>query len=146
MYARWVISSLSAPLSHDRQDNREKAGKLTVLATNLIPRRDPDLGIAIVAAIGVHPQDILARLVVVDDLWPLDDAVRTKITAGAARQQRPLVFPTHQVRRREAVNVGKGRPAGFVLTDQVVSAVHFDNAGAVRIEVFAVGLKVCNCF
>ncbi len=114
----------------------------TVFPADRIPRGDADLGLAVATAVDVHPEDVLARLVVEEDLGALDDAIGAEVAGAlAARQQRALVRPPHEVRRREAVDVGEGRAALLVLADQVEGAVHADHAPAVRVEMLAVGLR-----
>lgn len=85
----------------------------------------------------MHVQDVLLGRVVVDDLGPLDDAVRAQVAGARARQQRADVRPLHQVRRRVAVDVLEGRPVRLVLADQVVRRPDLDGARPVRLHVLA---------
>lgn len=88
----------------------------------------------------MHPQHILPRLIIEQHLRPLNNPIGAQVARPLARQQRANVGPLHEVGRRVAVDVGEGAAARFVLADEVVGAVFFDQAGAVRLEVFAVRL------
>lgn len=113
----------------------------TVLAADRVPFGNANAGIAVVAAVDVHPHDILARLVIVDDLGALDDAVRAEVAGRGPREQSALEGPSHQIGGGVAVDVLEGRAARLVLADQVESVVDADDAGAVGVEMIAVGLR-----
>jgi hypothetical protein len=113
---------------------------LTIPSAHRIASGDSDLGIAIVATVDVHPQHVLPGLVIVDDLGPLDDAVRSLIAATRPRQQRALVLPPDEVIRRVAIDVDERRALALILADEVVCPVYADDTGPVGIEVFAIRL------
>lgn len=125
---------------HESLD-RGSSQKPTILPTNRIARRNTNLRLSIIAAVNMHPQHILPRPLIEQHLRPLDNAVRSQIgTPRPARQQRPLISPPHQVRRRVAVDVLERGAAALVLADHVICSVDADHACAVGVEVFPVGL------
>ena len=69
----------------------------TVFPADRIRRRHSNLGITVIAAIGMHPHDILARLVIVQYLGPLDDAVRAQVAASRTREKSTLITPLHKI-------------------------------------------------
>lgn len=123
------------------QDSRLEAPQVLIPPADRIARSNSHPGLPVVAAIHVHPQHVLPRLVVVNHLGPLHDAIRPQIPRTLARQQRTRERPLHQVLRGVAVDVGEGVTAAFVLANHVVGAVLDDEARAVGLEVLAVGLE-----
>lgn len=81
---------------------------VSVGSTHRVPRGDADLGLAVVAAVDMHIQDVLLGRVVVNDLGPLDHTARPEIAGTRLREQRADVRPFYQVRRRVAVDVLEG--------------------------------------
>lgn len=119
---------------------RLKATLVAIAPTDGIARGDADLGLAVVGRVDVQEEDILSRARILEDLGSLDDAAGAQIARRGTREQRALVLPLHQVARRVAVDVLKRRALRLVLPDQVVDAVFNDDAGAVGLQMRAIGL------
>lgn len=103
---------------------RPEAAAIGILATNTITRGDSNAGILIVLAINMQVQDILAGPVVVDNLGPLDNALRAKVTClGGAREEGAFVLPLHKILGGVAVDVLEVGSVCLVLTNHVVSSV-----------------------
>ena len=112
--------------------------KLTVFPADTIPSRHPNLRITVVPAIYMHPQCILLRLIVVDNLRPLNDAVGSEVAARCSTEKGSDVLPPHEVGARVAVYILEWGSICFVLADEVVGSVFGDYAGAVGLDVATV--------
>ena len=65
----------------------------------------------------MHPQNILFRALVVNDLRSLNDTIRAQVARALSRQQRAFVLPLDEVGRRVAVDVLERRSTGLVLSN-----------------------------
>ena len=119
---------------------RLEAPNILVFSADGISRGHCDAGLAIAAAVHVHPEHILLGLVIVDDLGSLDYAVGPEISRAGSRQEGANEGPLHEIGRRVAVDVGEGVAATLVLANHVVCAIHHDQTSAMRLQVFTVRL------
>jgi hypothetical protein len=106
----------------------------------------------------MHPQHILARLVVVDHLGPLHHAVGPEVAGAGSRQQGTNIRPLNEVLPkcvnqflqimtsryaylgRVAVDVLKAAAPRLVFADHVVHAINLNQARAMGLQRLAVGL------
>jgi hypothetical protein len=87
----------------------------------------------------MHIQHILSRLVIIDDLRPFYNATGPKIAAGLQSQHFAHVSPFHEVCGGVAVDGLEGAAVELVFAEEVVGVTDCDDAGAVRLDVLAVG-------
>ena len=114
-----------------RGDVRLEAPEILVLAADGIAGGDGNPGLAVIAAVHVHPEDVLLGPVIVDDLGALDDAVWAEVARRGAGEQGADVGPLDQVGGGVAVDVAERVAAALVLADHVVGSVDLDEACAV---------------
>lgn len=107
----------------------------------------------------MHVQHVLLGALVVNDLRPLHDAIRPKITRTLPAQQRAFVFPFDEVGGGVAIYILECRAVRLVFTDPaiafrylfrrgarilpVIDAPNFDHAAAMCLDMLSrIGLQL----
>jgi hypothetical protein len=97
--------------------------QVPVLSTHSIARRDTNLGFLVIRTINVHPQHVLVRRFVEDDLWSFDNAIGTCVAGVGARQECAFVGPFYEVGGGVAVYVCEGCAVCFVFSNPAETLV-----------------------
>lgn len=91
----------------------------------------------------MHPKQVFAGFLVVDDFWPLDDAVGARVSGCGARKYSALISPFYKVARRVAVDVLERTAICFVFTNPwkmlvVAQTMHYAEPSSVPIPLSAI--------
>lgn len=117
-----------------------QGASLTILSTHTVSSGNAYFRIAIVAAIRMKPEHVLAGLIVEYDLGPLNDAVRSQVPAAGPGEQRADVLPLHEIIAGIAIHILKRRAAGFVFANEIEGTINANHPGAVSLNMLPIVL------
>lgn len=103
---------------------RSEAAMVGILSTNAITCSYTNPSILVVRAVDVQVQNVLARVIIVDNLGSFDDTVGAEISCfGGAGEKGTSVSPFDEIGGRVAVDVLEECAVGFVFADHVIGSI-----------------------
>lgn len=79
------------------KSKRPETGLILICSTHSVSYCNTHFRLAIIRAVDMHPEHVLASRFVVNDFWPLDDATWSEIAATLTGENCTFVLPLDEV-------------------------------------------------